>query len=94
MRSQHGLLISWMWLSLRKRDTERKINFALEKAKFFDRFRDQLAERQLKVIKRMLEEGPDGFEGGINAGKYGSLTIKYRRQQLPETSNTYCLSEL
>lgn len=55
-------------------DAEQQIDFALKKAKFFDRFRDQLSERQLKVIRRMLEEGPEGFEGGINAGKYGSLT--------------------
>lgn len=50
------------------------IEFALKKTKFFDKFRNQLSKRQLKVIKRMLEEGPKGFEGGINAGKYGSLT--------------------
>ncbi|HXI01448.1 MAG TPA: Fic family protein [Sphingobacteriaceae bacterium] len=55
-------------------DTEQQIDFALKKAKFFDRFREQLSERQLKVIRRMLEEGPEGFEGGINAAKYGSLT--------------------
>ena len=52
---------------------EDQIDFALKKTRFFDRFRDQLTERQLKVIKRMLEEGPQGFVGGINAGKYGTL---------------------
>ena len=26
-------------------------------------------ERQLKIINRMLEEGPAGFAGGINARK-------------------------
>ena len=41
---------------------------------FFDKYKDQLNERELKVIKRMLEEGPKGFEGGINAGKYAILT--------------------
>jgi Fic family protein len=50
------------------------IDFTLRKAKFFDRFRDQLNERQLKVINRMLDEGPDGFEGGMNARKYVSIT--------------------
>jgi len=55
-------------------DTERQIDFVLKKAKFFDRYRDQLSDRQIKVIRRMLEEEPEGFEGGINAGKYGSLT--------------------
>ena len=51
-----------------------QINFILKKTRFFDRFKNQFNERQLKVISRVLEEGPTGFEGGINAGKYGSLT--------------------
>jgi Fic family protein len=54
-------------------DAEQQIEFALKKAKFFDRFRDQLSQRQLKVIRRMLEEGAEGFEGGMNARKYGSI---------------------
>jgi Fic family protein len=53
---------------------EEQINFTLKKTRFFDLFRDQFNERQLKVIKRVLEEGPAGFEGSINAGKYGSIT--------------------
>jgi len=53
---------------------EDQIDFALKKTKFFDRFKNQLNGRQLKVIRRVLEEGPMGFEGGINAGKYGSMT--------------------
>lgn len=55
-------------------DAEQQIYFTLKKAKFFDRFRDQLSARQLKVIIRMLEEGPGGFEGGMNARKYASIT--------------------
>lgn len=50
------------------------IDFILKKTKFFDRYKDGLNERQLKVIKRMMEAGPEGFEGGINASKYSSLT--------------------
>jgi Fic family protein len=50
--------------------TEKLIDFTLQKAKFFDRYRDRFNERQRKVINRMLEEGPEGFEGGMNAGKY------------------------
>ncbi|HMH31907.1 MAG TPA: Fic family protein [Puia sp.] len=57
-----------------QKHAEDQIYFALKKTKFFDKYRDQLSERQLKVIKRMLEEGPMGFVGGINAGKYGSIT--------------------
>jgi Fic family protein len=53
---------------------EEEIEFTLKKAKFFDRNKDLLNERQLIVIKRMLEEGAEGFEGGMNARKYVSLT--------------------
>jgi len=50
------------------------IDFTLQKVKFFDRFKDRFNERQLTVVKRMLEEGPNGFAGGMNAGKYVSIT--------------------
>ncbi|WP_258137355.1 Fic family protein [Mucilaginibacter phenanthrenivorans] len=54
--------------------TEDHIDFTLKKAKFFDRFKGELNERQLKVIKRVLKEGLKGFEGGINAGKYVTIS--------------------
>lgn len=55
-------------------EAEEQIDFTLKKTRFFDRFKDQLNERQLAVIKRMLEEGPKGFEGGMNARKYIGIT--------------------
>jgi Fic family protein len=57
-----------------QRDAETQIDFTLKKTKFFDRVKDQLNERQLIVIKRMLEEGTKGFEGGMNARKYIGIT--------------------
>ncbi len=54
--------------------TEKQIDFVLCKARFFDRFTTKLSERQLRVVRRMLEEGADGFEGGMNARKYRALT--------------------
>lgn len=57
-----------------QREAEIQIDFTLKKTKFFDRFRDQLNDRQLTVIKRMLEEGIKGFEGGMNARKYIGIT--------------------
>lgn len=55
-------------------DAEQQIEFVLKKAKFFDRYADHLDERHLKVLRRMLDEGPAGFEGGINAQKFMRLT--------------------
>ncbi len=55
-------------------EAEVQIDFTLKKVKFFDRFKEQLNNRQHTVIKRMLEEGYKGFEGGMNAGKYVGIT--------------------
>lgn len=53
---------------------EKQINFILKKSVFFDTFKDQLNERELKVLKRMMEAGIKGFEGGMSAKKYMSIT--------------------
>ena len=55
-------------------DAEQEIEFTLKKTKFFDQHKDELNDRQQKVVRRMLEEGHQGFEGGMNARKYVSLT--------------------
>ena len=55
-------------------EAETLVDFVLRKTRFFDRFREQLNERQLKVVRRVLQAGLDGFEGGINARKYKNLT--------------------
>lgn len=58
---------------LAQTDAENEINFTLKKVKFFDKYKSQLNERQVKIIKRMLDEGPEGFKGGMNAGKYARI---------------------
>jgi Fic family protein len=55
-------------------DAEKQIDFVLKKTRFFDRHSSQLDERQTKVIRRMLEEGPQVFAGGMNAKKYIGIT--------------------
>ncbi|SKB76742.1 Fic family protein [Salegentibacter holothuriorum] len=57
-----------------QKDTEGLLQFILKKTKFFDRHKGVLNNRQTKLVKRMLEAGPQGFEGGINTRKYVSLT--------------------
>lgn len=54
-------------------EAEEQIDFTLKKVRYFDQFKDRVNQRQLKAIKRMLQEGPKGFAGGMNASKYGSL---------------------
>jgi Fic family protein len=55
-------------------EAETQIDFTLRKARFFDRYRTLLNDRQSTVLTRMMAEGPQGFEGGMNARKYISIT--------------------
>jgi Fic family protein len=56
-----------------QKQAEQEIEFTLKKAKLFGRIRDLLNERQLKVVRRMLAEGPGGFHGGMSAKKYMTI---------------------
>ena len=55
-------------------EAEQLIEFTLKKTKLLDRLQDQLNNRQLKVIQRILAAGPDGFTGGMSTKKYIALT--------------------
>jgi Fic family protein len=55
-------------------NTIKRVDFYVAKAKFYQRFRDKLNERQAKVIARMFREGIDGFKGGLSADNYISIT--------------------
>lgn len=47
-------------------DAEKTIQFTVKKVKFFDKYDKNFNERQRKVINRILEEGFNGFKGGMN----------------------------
>ena len=53
---------------------ETLITFILQKSRFFGDYDNKLDKPHRKAINRMLEEGPKGFEGGMSAGKYISIT--------------------
>lgn len=55
-------------------EAQMQMEFSVRKTKFFDQYRSVLNDRQLKVIQRILKAGPDGFEGGMSAKKYMSIT--------------------
>jgi Fic family protein len=57
-----------------QKNTIRHVDFYVSKTRFYDRFRDQLNERQSKVVTRMFREGIDGFKGGLSADNYLSIT--------------------
>lgn len=53
--------------------TQAKVTFLIDKTKLLDRLRGQLNERQGAVLLRVLQEGPEGFKGGLSAGNYVSI---------------------
>lgn len=48
--------------------------FLIAKAKFYDRYRGQFNERQSKAIARIFREGMKGFQGGLSAENYLTIT--------------------
>lgn len=52
----------------------RRIEFLVQKAKFFDKYRGQLNERQEKVLLRIFREGVDGFKGGLSSNNHIRIT--------------------
>ncbi len=55
-------------------EVESQISYILKKSRFFDKYKDMLNERQLKVVQRMMRAGVKGFEGGMSAKKYMKIT--------------------
>src|ERR1700685_4191870 len=57
-----------------QRRTLALIEFLIDKTKLLDRIRGQINDRQEKALLRMFKEGPEGFKGGMSAGKYSTIT--------------------
>jgi Fic family protein len=81
-RTQRGGLDVTDWLEWFLEQVEASANAAgrimantLAKARFWVRHQvTDLSGRQRKVLNRLLDAGPEGFEGGITTRKYMSLT--------------------
>ena len=55
-------------------NTTKRVDFYLSKAKFYERFRNALNERQARVVARIFREGINGFKGGLSAENYISIS--------------------
>jgi Fic family protein len=55
-------------------NTIERVDFYVAKAKFYERLRGKLNERQSKAIARIFREGIDGFKGGLSAENYITIT--------------------
>jgi Fic family protein len=51
-----------------------RIRFLIDKTRMLDRLRSEINERQEKALIRIFREGPDGFDGGLSAGNYRTIT--------------------
>lgn len=63
--------------------TLERIDFFIQKAKFYDRFRGQLNQRQQKVVARIFKEGTAGRKGGAMCRK-----LHFDHRHIPGYSNT------
>lgn len=70
-----------------QRNTIKRVDFYVAKAKFYEKFRDQFNERQDKVIARMFREGIDGFEGGLSAENYIAIAKTSRATATRDLQN-------
>ncbi len=57
-----------------QQDSMRLLNFLMQKSKMLTALSGKINQRQEKVLLRMFAEGPDGFQGGLSAEKYISIT--------------------
>ncbi len=61
------------------------IKIVIDKTKFWDKAKDKsINEHQEKVVKKLLDAGQDGFEGGLTNKKYRSIT-----KTSPATANRH-----
>ena len=72
-------ITAWLaWFASRVIEAHRRtlalVDFVIDKTRLLDRLKGQLNERQEKAVLRMLKEGPEGFKGGMSAGKYENIT--------------------
>jgi len=79
--TQRGTLDITAWLDWFLRclstalfESEQLIQSVVQKARFWQQhFQTELNARQRKVLNRLLDVGPSGFEGGMNTRKYVAL---------------------
>lgn len=57
-----------------QKNAKQTVLFTLNKTKFIDKFKNQMNDRQNKAVLKMFENGIFGFEGGMTAIKYVSIT--------------------
>lgn len=78
-------------------EAKETIHFVLKKSQFWKKYAGLLNLRQEKVLSRMFKEGPSGFQGGINAKKYMTITDCSKAtatRDIAELLNLGCIYQL
>lgn len=57
-----------------QRNTIKRVDFFVAKARFYQNFSGKFNERQAKVVVRIFGEGIDGFKGGLSAENYITIS--------------------
>jgi len=57
-----------------QRRSQAQVDFIISKARLLERVRGKLNPRQEKAVLRLFAAGPEGFTGGLSAGKYRGIT--------------------
>lgn len=79
LNNKHNEITNWLIYFAQtvleaQKNTEKRLDFIIEKTKLYDRLKNSLNPRQEKVLKRMFREGVDGFKGGLSAHNYMKIT--------------------
>lgn len=77
--NEDGEITDWLLyfgktLIAAKQSVLTSVERVLQKASLYSTFADELNERQKKAIDRLFEAEPEGFVGGLSAGKYITIT--------------------
>lgn len=70
-----------------QRNAKQIVLFTLNKSRFIDQFKSKMNERQTKAVLKMFENGTSGFEGGMTAIKYVSITKTSRATATRDLQN-------
>jgi Fic family protein len=96
--NKNNEIANWMmWFAGVAIEAQRRtialVEFLIDKTKLLDHLKGQLNERQEKALLRMFREGPEGFRGGLTAGKYGTITGASPATATHATSRTWLPKE-
>ncbi len=78
--------------------SQKQVAYLIQKTRFWDKHRgDNLNERQLKVLNKILDMGSENFEGGLKTKKYQAMTktsTATAARDVKELLNKGCIEQI